>query len=160
MLLPVLIVLLCSTGQLFAKQKQMSVQVKDGNLRASASFLGSVVGAVNYGDRITVIETKNAWIKVTAENPEISGWIHNSALSKKKIKLKAGDQTADLAASSGEVAMAGKGFSPEVEKKFKETNQDIDYTWVDNMEEFRVTAEQAGAFLKAGNITPAEGGAQ
>ncbi len=86
--------------------------------------------------------------------------MHASALTTKSIVLKAGAANVQTSATGGEIALAGKGFSEEVEKQYKSLNPNLDYAWVDRMEKFQVSPEQMQAFLKQGNVVPAEGGAQ
>jgi len=150
-----LIVLGCAA--LAAAPVTMSVQVKSGQVVATPSFLGKVVTRVNYGDRIQVLEQQGDWSKVTVAGGQ-SGWIHTSALSKKKIAMKAGGQDAQTSASGDELALAGKGFNSDVEADFKAKNQNVDFTWVDKMEKIKVPPESMQQFLKDGGIQPAEGG--
>jgi SH3-like domain-containing protein len=135
----------------------MSVQVKNGQIRATASFLGQTVAPINYGDRLQVLEQQGDWCKVTAPGGQ-TGWVHNSALTKKKIAMKAGSQDAQTGASGDELALAGKGFNSDVEADFKSKNKTIDFTWVDKMEKIKVAPESMQPFLKEGGIQPAEGG--
>ncbi|NQU38825.1 MAG: SH3 domain-containing protein [Lentisphaerae bacterium] len=151
--------LLCLVTGVVAKPQTMSLQVRKGDLRASASFLSEIVGSVSYGDRLTVEETKGAWVRVKALEGERAGWLHSSALTEKKIQLKAGDKDAEVAASSGELALAGKGFNAEVESKFKEQNKEADFAAVDRMEAIIISTRDMQAFLKAGNVV-AKGGAE
>ena len=144
----------------FAWTRMMSVQVRKGELRSSPSFLANVVKTVNYGDRLQVLETKGAWTKVTFANQKDSGWIHTSALTKKRVKLQAGSKDADIAASSGELALAGKGFNSDVEAQFKSKNKGIDFSWIDKMEKMKVSVKDLKAFLKNGGIEAPKGGAQ
>ena len=109
--------------------------------------------------RFTVEETRGAWMRVTSENGQASGWLHESALTKKTVTLKAGEQDAAVTASSGELALAGKGFNSDVEAKFKEENKTADFKAVDRMEAIRITTEEILKFLKAGSVAP-KGGAQ
>ena len=67
----------------------MSVQVKNGQIRATPSFLGKVVAPLSYGDRVQVLETRNDWMNVTGPGGQ-SGWVHSSALTKKKIVMSSG----------------------------------------------------------------------
>ena len=53
---------------------------------------------------------------------------------------------------SEEVALAGKGFSKEVEAEYKKQNQSVDYTWVDWMGQQTVSSERLVEFLKQGNL--------
>jgi SH3-like domain-containing protein len=149
-----IIMLACTT--LTAGPVTMSVQVKNGQVLASPSFLGKVVTRVNYGDRMEVLETQGDWSKVNAPDGQ-SGWIHSSALTKKKIAMSAGGQNAQTGASGDELALAGKGFNSDVEADFKAKNRNVDFTWVDKMEKIKVKPESSQQFLKDGGIRPAEG---
>jgi uncharacterized protein YgiM (DUF1202 family) len=131
--------------------KEMSVQVRDGQLRNRASFLGTVTGAVAYGDRVTVNQTQAGWCEV-ATAAGATGWIHESALTPKRVVMNSGAGDARIGASGEEVALAGKGFSAEVEAAYKKENQNIDYTWVDWMGQQKVSGEQIVQFLKQGNL--------
>jgi hypothetical protein len=135
----------------------MSVQVKTGQVLASPSFLGQVLTRVNYGDRLQVVEQQGDWSKVTTADGQ-SGWIHSSALTKKKITMSAGSQNAQTAASGDDLALAGKGFNSDVEADFKAKNRSVDFTWVDKMEKIKVQPAAMQQFLKDGGIQPAEGG--
>jgi len=150
---------LCFVFSGFAEpQKTMSVQVKEGQLRSVPSFLGKIIANPSYGDRVAIIEDQGAWKKVAIGG--VQGWMHATALTTKTIVLKAGTQNVRTSATGGELALAGKGFSEEVEKQYKNLNHNLDYAWVDRMEKFQVSPEQMQAFLKQGNVVPAEGGAQ
>ena len=140
---------LMATGAWAAKE--MSVQVRDGQLRNRASFLGTVTGAVAYGDRVTVNQTQAGWCEVATAAGK-TGWIHESALTPKRVVLSAGANDARTGASGQEVALAGKGFSKEVEASYKSQNRNIDYTWVDWMGQQKVSNDQLVQFLKQGDL--------
>jgi len=140
---------LMATGAWAAKE--MSVQVRDGQLRNRASFLGTVVGTVAYGDRVTVNQTQAGWCEVSLAGK--TGWIHESALTPKKVVLASGTADARVqSVGSEEVALAGKGFSKEVEAEYKKQNQNVDYTWVDWMGQQTVSTDRLVEFLKQGNL--------
>jgi uncharacterized protein YgiM (DUF1202 family) len=149
--------LIAAAAAFAAAPKQMSVQVKETQVRAAPSFLSKILDRLVYADKVQVISEKNGWAKVALRSGKGQGWINLSALTKKKIVLKAGDNVAQ-SASSGEVALAGKGFNQDVENRYREEEK-VDYTWVDRMAKFIVTPEQAAAFLKQGGVAP-QGGAQ
>jgi uncharacterized protein YgiM (DUF1202 family) len=133
---------------------QMSVQVKEGVLRSKPSFLGSPSGTVAYGDRVDVLASQGDWRQVRAASGA-TGWIHGSALDSKRVTLSAasgGD--VQIAASSDEVALAGKGFSQEIETEYKKQNRSLDYAWVDRMLTFKVTDAEALRFLQEGGLEP------
>ena len=130
--------------------QEMSVQVRDGQLRNRGSFLGTVVGTVAYGDRVTVNQTQAGWCEVSIAGK--TGWIHESALTPKIVVLASGTADARAGASGEEVALAGKGFSKEVEAEYKKQNKNVDYTWVDWMGRQTVPSEQLVEFLKQGDL--------
>lgn len=141
---------LIATGAWAAKE--MSVQVREGQLRNRASFLGTVTGTVAYGDRVTVNQTQAGWCEV-AKADGVTGWIHESALTPKQIALNSGASDARVeSVGSEEVALAGKGFNKEVEAEYKKQNKDLDYTWVDWMGKQQVPIEQLVQFLQQGDL--------
>ncbi len=140
-----------------AADKAMSVQIKTGELRESPSFLGRVVTTVAYADRVTVTAQQGAWMKASTAKGA-SGWIHSSALTSKKIVMQAGQQ-AQSAASSDELALAGKGFNSDVEAKFKAQNGKANFAAVDRMETIVIPPAKLAEFLRDGGVA-AKGGVQ
>ncbi len=127
-----------------------SVQVKEGPLRASASFLGAVVGSVSYGDRVDAGTERNGWTQVkTAAGA--SGWIHSSALTKKRIVLKGAGEDISQGASTEEIALAGKGFNEQVEREYKSTHN-VNFGPVDRMEARSVSEAQVRKFAAEGGL--------
>jgi len=146
-----LFLLLLLTGVTSAGETEMTVQVRQTQLRASASFLGRVEAPVVYGDRVVVLQQTGDWAQVTLRGtPGTEGWIHLSALTEKELDLKA--TGADLAAHSkgDEIALAGKGFNKTVENAFRRENPQADFSWVDKMEAFAVSPEEMDAFRRKG----------
>ncbi len=149
--------LLCGLATLTgaAKPREMSVQVRNGQVRATPSFLGQIVGTLDYGDRVQIVETQGAWQRI--ESGKASGWMHESALTKQKIVLAAGDTDVGGAATTEEIAMAGKGFSAEVEAEYRKQNTDIDFAWIDRMETMEVSLKKITDFLREGGVAPVGG---
>jgi uncharacterized protein YgiM (DUF1202 family) len=137
--------------------EQLSVQVRDGQVRTKPSFLGTVIATVHYGDRLVVVQTKESWVEVTLPGSK-QGWIHLSALTEKKIILNPNAEQVSQAASNDELALAGKGFNKQVEEQFRKQNSQANFAGVDKMETFRVSQEEMAQFLKAGDLKP-QGGA-
>jgi uncharacterized protein YgiM (DUF1202 family) len=150
--------LLLASALAFGQAKQMSVQVKETQIRATPSFLGRILGVLSYGDRVTVLAEQSGWARISLPSGKGEGWVNLSALSPKRIVLKSGSQEVASGASSGEVALAGKGFNREVEAEYRDEKQ-LDYTWIDRMEGFRVSPEQVLAFLQQGGLPTSPGGA-
>ncbi|MBU2500098.1 MAG: SH3 domain-containing protein [bacterium] len=149
MLLMALVLVAIGALALGAGEK-MSVQVKTGQLRAKASFLGALTGEVAYGTRVDVVARQGAWVKVSGSGKE--GWIHESALTPKVVVMKAGDAPVGTGAGGDEVALAGKGFNSQVEEEYRKENREVDFTWVDRMEKFVISPQQAAAFLAEGSV--------
>jgi uncharacterized protein YgiM (DUF1202 family) len=136
------------------EQKMMSIQVKDGVVRSSPSFLGKIVTQLPYGERVSVQATKGAWYLIKKPEKSTDGWMHSSALSMKKIVLKPGASDVQQAASSDEITLAGKGFNQRVENDFISRNPQIDFTWINKMEKTVIPQNQILAFIKEGQLTP------
>jgi SH3-like domain-containing protein len=151
------LLLLSAAAAATGQAKQMSVNVKETQVREAPSYLGKVLGKLAYGDQVQVLESKKDWARIKAPAKKIEGWINMSALTAKKVVLSSGTATADQNASSGEVALAGKGFNSQIEA---ENRQDatFDYATVDRMSLSVVQAEQVSAFLEQGKL--AQGGSK
>ena len=137
----------------------MSVQVKNGQVRSAPSFLGKIVAKLSYGTRVDVVEQTGSWNKVALSGKASEGWMHVSALTPKEIVLNPGASDVEKAASSDEIALAGKGFNEQVEGAFKKKNPNIDFNQIDKMEKIVVSQNDMQQFLKLGGLTP-EGGSK
>lgn len=136
----------------------MSVQVKTGQLRANPSFLAPPVATVAYEDKIEVLQQQGDWYEAVKDGKK--GWIHQSALASKKIGFGAGGSNAQTGASGEELALAGKGFNADVERQYKASNRNVDFTWVDRMEKMTVQPPEMVTFLQQGDVQPKKGGAK
>jgi uncharacterized protein YgiM (DUF1202 family) len=140
-------------------QKVLSVQVREGQLRATPSHLSKLVAKASYGDRVTVLEERGDWKKVSVADGKFQGWMHSTALTSKKIALKAGKGNVDTSVTRDEIALAGKGFNEEVESQYRKTNKNLDYTWINRMEAMKVSPEQMEDFISLGRLSlSAQGG--
>jgi hypothetical protein len=141
--------MLLTTAQVHAEA--MSVQVKQAPLRQMPTPFGRIVAKLAYGEQVEQTREQRGWVEVRSESRALSGWLHASALTDEEIELSAGDSDANVGASSSEIALAGKGFSAEVESEYKRKRK-LDYTWVDRMERIEVTDSRKQAFLDAGGL--------
>lgn len=135
------------------------VQLRETSLRATPSFLGKVTATLRYGDRVTITQERGVWKRVAVSGTAREGWLHESAITSKVLVLRSGKQAVKTGATGREVALAGKGFSEQVETEFKKKNRNLDFTWVDRMESFTVTPLQIQAFYREGALLYYEGGA-
>ena len=56
--------------------------------------------------------------------------------------------------SSDEVALAGKGFTPEVESGYRAKHPEMDFAQVDKVESYKVDSATLQAFIKEGDLKP------
>lgn len=129
----------------------MNIQVRSSELRDKPSFLGNRMASVGYGQQVEVLGERGDWMEVGTSDGK-KGWIHKSALTTKRVAVASGGEEVKSAASRDELALAGKGFSADLEEKFKETHKDIDYTWVDRMEAIALTPREIVSFLREGDL--------
>jgi hypothetical protein len=54
--------------------------------------------------------------------------------------------------SNDEVALAGKGFTPEVETGYRAKHPEVDFAQVDKVETFKVDPATLQAFIKEGDL--------
>jgi uncharacterized protein YraI len=129
----------------------MSVQVRSSQLRATPSFLGQVLAQMAHGDQVTMREQRGDWVRVQSGTRE--GWMHSSALTTQTIVLNPGSSDVERAASSSEIALAGKGFSASVEAEYRRQNRGLNYGAVDRMESRKVSVEDLSRFVRDGGLT-------
>ena len=141
-----------------ARADRMSVQVQDGQVRATPSFLGAVVAKLPYGSSVEAQPEQNGWMQVETATGQ-QGWMSASSLTKKKITLSTGGGGA-TGASSDELALAGKGFNSDVEKEFKKQNPNVSFAAVDQMAKIKITPHEMQKFLAEGSVKPPTGGAK
>jgi hypothetical protein len=56
--------------------------------------------------------------------------------------------------SSDEVALAGKGFTPEVESGYRAKHPEMDFAQVDKVESYKVDPATLQTFIKEGDLKP------
>lgn len=135
----------------------MSVQVMKGQVRKAPSFLSPVLTTLPYTETVRILSENGDWRQVKADRDGSTGWMHASALSEKKIVLTPGSENARESVSGEEYALAGKGFSKEVEKRYQSQNPHLNFSWIDRMETFTVSQKTITAFLKEGRLSPQGG---
>jgi hypothetical protein len=135
-----------------ANETLMSVQVQTGQIRNRPSFLGQVVAEVGYARQVRVMEERAGWMRVAVPGTSSQGWMHGSALSPKRIVLQAGDEEVRQAATTGEIALAGKGFTEQVEREFAAQNSDADFAVVNRMEASGPAMADIIAFARKGRL--------
>ena len=140
-----------SWGQIF--QVTMEYQ----QMYSEASFTSIPVGPVPRGAQVTVVEQAADWCKVEYEGKQ--GWMHRTAVRQagppqlmRPGGLGPGAPVRET--RSDEVALAGKGFNPEVEAGYRQKHPEMKYALVDEVEGFQVDENQFQAFIREGGLTP------
>ena len=142
LLLPILIlgnVLVFSQSQ----EKTMYVSVKSTDIKSSTGAFADKIGTLNLGDAVTMIRSSGNWAEIRTARA-VTGWVSMSSLSSRRVTSTGSSATA------GEIALAGKGFSPAVEMEYKKDG--LDYSGVDLMERITVSAAELRKFVQDGRL--------
>jgi uncharacterized protein YgiM (DUF1202 family) len=135
----------------------MYVATRNAELKSSTGFFADTVITLQYGDQVTVVRENGKWIEVKpAKRPSVSGWILGNSLTSKRI-ISSGTGTG-TSASADELALAGKGFSEEVEQAYKSRGgaSAANYAEIDAMEILIVSRQELYDFLVEGHLNTGE----
>jgi hypothetical protein len=136
---------------LVAAAPVLVVKVQTTQLRQTPQFFGSVIAPLKAGDKLEKLGEQNAWYQVkTAAG--LTGWIHSSAAEVPKFTLIAMAGPTKTQATAQEAALAGKGFSKEIEASYRARHPETSFVWVERMLAFKVAAAEAQDFLKKGKL--------
>jgi uncharacterized protein YgiM (DUF1202 family) len=149
--LPLAAALLVLAAGLAWAAQLMSVQVRTGQLRDKPGFLSKVVGELEYGDQVDLKGEQGDWLQVKSVGDGRAGWMHSSALTVREIVLNPTDKDVQSAASSDELALAGKGFNKQVEDRYRKQTR-LDYRRVDEMEKIVVPPKYIREFILVGRL--------
>ncbi len=137
-------------------QAQKTTQM-DQSLYPSPDFAGTPTGVVPAGSQVAVIRQYGDWYQVDYQGK--IGWLHRQAFPQAKAASSLnlpgvlfGGPVKET--RSDEVALAGKGFTPEVESAYRQKHPEAQFAQVDKVEAFRVDEAQLQAFLKEGGLHP------
>ena len=157
MKVPILFLYILSLAAL-VHAESLRVQVQNGQVRRTPSFMGQVVATVPYGQAVTAQPAQGDWRQIQTSDGK-TGWMHTSALTAKRISMQGGGGAVNTGASGDELALAGKGFNADVEAKYKTDHANIDFTWVDKMSTMGVSSAKISEFATVGGLKQ-NGGAQ
>jgi uncharacterized protein YgiM (DUF1202 family) len=132
--------------------KTMYVSTKTAQVKSSTGFFAGTRGTLQYGDQITVLQERGAWVEIrSVSRSPINGWMKSAGLTTRRIVSGA----SSTSASANELALAGKGFNEAVEKSYQDGN-DLDYTLIDRMETQAVSEDELYTFLVEGHLVIGE----
>ncbi|MGB9836284.1 MAG: SH3 domain-containing protein [Candidatus Saccharicenans sp.] len=133
------------------------VKVQSTAIRKSPKFYAAALKTLKAGDRVEKIGAQNDWLQVKTGDG-VTGWLHSSAVQSGKVNLTASGQSLKTEATTGEVALAAKGFNKQVEDAYRAQRQDLDYTWVERMLKLKVSEAELEQFLRQGRLAEFGGG--
>jgi len=126
------------------------VITKENAIRSSCRFFAPVVTTVQYNDRLEVVSREGDWFHVRFNG--IEGCIHKSAVEQQKITLSDLNLGGESSTTEDEVALAGKGFNPEVEEAYQGENPELSFETVDRIESYSLTEGKQIAFIEKGEL--------
>jgi uncharacterized protein YgiM (DUF1202 family) len=149
------LICLTAVSAVFAQKKGdvMWVAVKNVKVKSSTGWFASTAGTLTYGTQVTVQSVSGK--KVQIQGGGVTGWVDVSALTSKRITASA----SATSASAKEIALAGKGFSEEIEGTYRSDNKNLDaaYKIVDTVEATTVSDDVLQKFIVDGDLIGAEG---
>ncbi len=131
--------------------KTVTVQTLTGKVQKTPSFLAPTVAKVVRGDQLSSLEQQKDWLRVTTKDGQ-SGWISKASVVDKAVALSTKPGGGAGGVSEDEVALAGRGFSPEVEAKYRSTHPDLDFSHIDKIEKLDVDGGELAKFVADGKI--------
>jgi uncharacterized protein YgiM (DUF1202 family) len=130
-------------GTLYAAAKTVQ-------LKSSTGFFAKTNGTLSYGDAVTVLQVNGKWVEVRSSGGSaITGWTASANLSAKRVLASGGTGSA----SANEIAMAGKGFSEEVENAYKAEGKNLNYQGVDATEAIKIPEQELYNFITEGRLS-------
>lgn len=132
---------------------KLTVRVLSAKVMARPVFIGTPAGSVSRGDQLTFQEAKGDWYRVSGS---FNGWIHKTNVIEGKVALSS-TPGGGGSASREEVELAGRGFTPQVEEKYRRDNPNLDFHHVDAIEKTSIDPGELEAFVAEGGL---KGGGQ
>lgn len=149
-----LALLLLAAGPGWART--LTVTQPNQQIYQEANFASATLGAVPQGAKVNLIRQEGEWYKV--DHQGTVGWLHRQAFpeaapAKMDVsKMLFGGPVKE--SRTDEVALAGKGFTPEVEASFRQKNPGLGYAQVDKIEAFGVDPARLQQFIQEGGLNP------
>ena len=126
----------------------MYVAIKKLDLKSSTGVFAKTQATLQYGAQVTIVQISGKWAQVRlASDASQTGWTATANLTAKRVV-----EGASATASAQEVALAGKGFSEEVENAYK-ANGKLNYADVDRTEQAEVPLDELEAFIREGQLS-------
>lgn len=147
--LSLLMILMLCMGSLLISQTDANkryVAVKSTPLKSSTGFFSQELKTLSQGDEVTLVRDDGKWAEIRSGNQ--SGWVASTSLSSRRVVASG------AAITASEVALAGKGFSKEVEVEYRKNG--LDFSAVDSMERIIVSGNDLLTFINEGHLAKGE----
>jgi hypothetical protein len=135
----------------------LKVTQPNQSLYPDPDFASSPRSPVPVDSEVTVLRQAGDWYKVDFQGK--TGWMHRQAFPQAQAPSKFslpgllfGGPVKET--TSDEVALAGKGFTPEVETSYRQKHPEANFAQVDRVETFRVDEAKLQAFIQEGGLKP------
>jgi SH3-like domain-containing protein len=122
------------------------VSIKSAAVKETPWFFARELGNLPLGNEVTLISESGKWSRIRSGN--LTGWVTSVSLSARRIVASGTNATAT------EIALAGKGFSPETEMEYRQNG--LDYSMVDFMEQITVPKDELLGFVNDGRLSRGE----
>ena len=137
------------------------VAFPDQLLYSGPDFASQPVGRLPQHAEVSIIQRQGDWSQVEYQGK--TGWIHRAVLRQARaadppktpsLPQSMGTGTPVRETKSDEVALAGKGFTPEVEAGYRQKHPELSYALVDQVEALGVDEATLRAFIQEGGLNP------
>jgi hypothetical protein len=135
----------------------LKVSQPNQSLYPDPDFGSTPIGSVPVGAEVNVEHQAGDWYKVEYEGK--TGWLNRQAFPAPAAPAKFSlggllTGTPVKQTSGDEVALAGKGFTPEVESGYRAKHPEMNFAQVDKIESFKVDPATLQAFITEGDLKP------
>lgn len=153
----ILTTLLSVSSLCIAGEQRLFVQSLKAKIMAKPSFGANVVGVLNKGTEVKLLENNKRWLKI--ETGTQSGWVSSFLISNhppiNKISVLGNSETKELEqgarrrASAVTTAGAARGLSAD-DRKRTNSGDKSDYYALEQMEDFRLSDHDVSKFIREG----------
>ena len=121
-------------------------------LYAGPNFSANSLGSIPEGTEVQIVQQSGEWYQVEYQGQQ--GWLPQQAFpGAKKFDLSSVLKGKAVQESkTDEVALAGKGFTPEVEADYRQKHPNLNYAQVDQVEKFEVSPGELQTFIREGGL--------
>ena len=148
----VLVLVVAAVVLSLAAGDPLFVQVRQTEVRSLPGFLSPIVERVDFGTELSYLADRSGWFQVTVVASGATGWVHQGGLQEnKQAEVQLQGQSGTRMLTSREIALAGRGFSENLEHEFAR-QKDLGFADVDSLEARVVDPEQIIAFIQTGRL--------